>query len=252
MLGMFPSKLVSAVARTWMTLLCPLLLKPHSVAFDFNAASVTGFDIDHLRIQEARKSFNLRASRVRAATADSARSLDYYPISSLLTHGSLQTDAAATTELAPRQPRPPRVNFISADWVSGQNRATEGPFDVILALSVVKWVHLKHRDEGLVFFFLQCARSLVVGGYLVLEIQPWRSYEKAIRPHKAPHFKENFERLEFRPETYFDRILQELGLTLCETSDALPRRISVYRKQFALRPWKQVRGVGDLRKMIKR
>jgi 7SK snRNA methylphosphate capping enzyme len=101
---------------------------------------------------------------------------------------------------------------------------------VILALSVIKWIHLEHGDEGLVTFFSKCASSLATGGYLVLEVQPWESYEKAIRPHHAPHFKDSFNKLKFRPETSFSQLLEEQGLKLCTTSTVLPRRISVYRK----------------------
>jgi 7SK snRNA methylphosphate capping enzyme len=220
------------------------------LALNFNVASVTGVDIDPELVRKAEETFVLRASRVRPATADSDRVVDYYPISAILKHGFRPRDSVEKASLAAcpppatLAPESPRVNFVSADWVGSQNPATSGPYDVILALSVVKWIHLEHLDEGLVSFFRKCYLSLVDGGYLVLETQPWQSYEKAVRPHKAPHFKENLERLEYRPETCFDKLLQEQGLILCETSDALPRRISVYHKQSGQR--EHVRGEGDL------
>jgi 7SK snRNA methylphosphate capping enzyme len=101
---------------------------------------------------------------------------------------------------------------------------------VILALSVVKWLHLEHGDEGLVTFFRKCASSLAKGGYLVIELQLWDSYQRAVRPKVAPQFKETFDKLKYRPETSFVELLQEQGLHLCATSEQLPRRICVYRK----------------------
>lgn len=124
----------------------------------------------------------------------------------------------------------PRVNFFSGDWVVSADPATSGPYGVILALSVIKWIHLEHLDQGLVSFFHKCSSSLAAGGYLAIELQPWDSYEKAIRPNTAPHFKANFDKLKIRPETSFDDLLQQHDLHLCATSEALPRRISVYRK----------------------
>ncbi|KAF2277702.1 Bin3 family protein [Westerdykella ornata] len=202
--------------------------------FDFAAASVTGVDIDPELVQQAENSFALRASRVRPATSDSERIVDYFPISVVLEHGyrfEPRTNIASQqdSELA-TFPEWPRVSFFSGDWVTSANRATEGPYDVILALSVIKWIHLEHGDDGLVTFFRKCASSLAPGGYLVIELQPWKSYERAVRPGVAPHFMESFRKLKYRPETSFSALLQEHGLHLCNESDALPRRISVYHK----------------------
>jgi 7SK snRNA methylphosphate capping enzyme len=101
---------------------------------------------------------------------------------------------------------------------------------VILALSVIKWIHLEHRDAGLKAFFQKCSSSLRTGGYLVVELQAWDSYQKAVRPNHAPHFQETLKELELRPETSFDPLLANQGLHLCASSDALPRCINVYRK----------------------
>ena len=80
-------------------------------------------------------------------------------------------------------------------------------------------------------FFRKCASSLTNGGYLVVELQTWDSYEKAVRPNKAPHFSSNFKQLRCRPETSFDALLAEEQLHLCASSHALRRPIKVYRKE---------------------
>jgi 7SK snRNA methylphosphate capping enzyme len=122
------------------------------------------------------------------------------------------------------------VQFFSADWLASADRHISGPYDVILALSVIKWIHLEHLDEGVRDFFRKCATCLRPGGHLVIELQAWDSYEKAIRPNHSPHFSENLKKLVYRPETTFDSLLEEQGLILCASSTALPRPINVYRK----------------------
>ncbi|KAF2714552.1 hypothetical protein K504DRAFT_478008 [Pleomassaria siparia CBS 279.74] len=206
------------------------------LAFDFDAASVTGVDIDVKLVKQADNLLTLRSSRVRPPTLDSERVVDYFPMSAVLSHGwrvepeSNRPHGAAAPDSAPALSTWPRVTFISADWVLSANPAISGPYDVILALSVIKWIHLEHLDQGLLTFFDKCSSSLASGGYLVVELQPWTSYQNAIRPNKAPHFAESFAKLEYRPETSFDGLLQQRGLNLCATSTSLSRRISVYRK----------------------
>lgn len=66
---------------------------------------------------------------------------------------------------------------------------------------------------------------------MIIELQTWESYEKAVRPGKAPHFATNFKKLQHRPETTFDGLLADEGLVLCASTNALPRPIKLYRKQ---------------------
>ena len=200
-------------------------------AFDFQAASVTGIDIDPKLIAQAEKLLALRASRAKPPTSGSAPVVDYFPISAVLTHGyRIEPQNKAAHSASTVSAAWPRVTFFSADWAVPTAHDVEESYDVILALSVIKWIHLQHRDAGLVAFFEKCASSLRTGGYLVIELQGWDSYQKAVRPNHSPHFQQALKELELRPETSFDTLLANQGLRLCASSDALPRRISVYRK----------------------
>lgn len=210
-----------------------LSILTHVIAFDFNAASVTGVDIDPKLVAQAETLQALRSSRARPPTADSERIVDYYPISAILAHGyRVEPKGKVSRNSSPASAASnwPSMQFVSADWVASADRAISGPFDVIMALSVIKWIHLEHLDEGLRTFFSKCAACLRSGGHLVIELQDWNSYEKAVRPHHSPHFSENLKKLVYRPETSFDGLLAEHRLTLCASSTELPRRINVYRK----------------------
>jgi 7SK snRNA methylphosphate capping enzyme len=208
-----------------------LLLPSHDIdgfaAFNYQATSVTGVDIDPKLVGQAKTLLALRASRVRPPTSDSQR-VDWFPISAVLAHG-YRIEPESKTSPTSALSAWPRVNFFSADWATADRDIAES-YDVILALSVIKWIHLEHLDQGLVTFFAKCASSLRPGGYLIIELQAWDSYEKAVRPNHAPHFKQTLKELKYRPETSFDDLLASEGLHLCAWTNALPRRINVYRK----------------------
>ncbi|EMD93126.1 hypothetical protein COCC4DRAFT_44573 [Bipolaris maydis ATCC 48331] len=201
------------------------------LAFDFDAASVTGVDIDPSLVGQAEKLYALRASRRRPPTASSSPVVDYFPLSALLTHGyRIEPQGKAAPNPSPWLANMPSVTFVAADWALPTGHPFQDTYDVILALSVIKWIHLEHGDQGLVAFFAKCSNSLAPGGYLVIELQPWDSYLKAVRPNHAPHFQQSLNNLKYRPEESFDKLLRDQGLHLCASSDALPRRINVYQK----------------------
>lgn len=122
---------------------------------------------------------------------------------------------------------PNNVRFVAEDWIltpPGANKV-----NVILALSVLKWIHLHHLDEGLRTFFRKCARCLDRDGYLIVEVQPWKSYLQAVKGAKSPLLKKNLDLLCFRP-TDFESLAEQEGFALQTRDETLPRAIEIYRK----------------------
>jgi 7SK snRNA methylphosphate capping enzyme len=184
---------------------------------NFHAARVTGVDIDDHLIQQARSHLSFRCSRLWSTLDRPVPDLEYFPISAVDAYG--------------HRPAPParNVRFVAEDWVGSRNVLTSGPFEVIVALSVTKWIHLEHLDDGIRAFFKKCADCLSEGGHLIMEAQPWASYEKAVRPSKSPHFAPHLRQLRVKPE-HFRAILESHDLVHVLTSNQLPRPISVYCK----------------------
>lgn len=76
----------------------------------------------------------------------------------------------------PDSTRPPQGNYVlGRDELVAAQRPE---YDVVLCLSLTKWVHLNWGDEGLKRLFKRTFRHLRPGGVLVLEPQPWSSYGK--------------------------------------------------------------------------
>ncbi|GAA6023147.1 hypothetical protein JCM10207_005742 [Rhodosporidiobolus poonsookiae] len=121
---------------------------------------------------------------------------------------------------------PENVSMRCADWVEEEIKEDREGYDVIVAFSITKWIHLHSLNPGLLTFFRRLFTSLLPGGRLILEPQPFSTYSttlKNLRPC-PPALQANLERLQegaergWRAEEgEFQRVLVEsIGFEKCE------------------------------------
>jgi len=131
------------------------------------------------------------------------------------------------------------VEFRAEDFLSSPLRRppTLQPerFDIILCLSVTKWVHFAKGDEGIRKLFRRILRRLRPGGLFVLEPQNWASYKK--KRHITREIRQTVAGIEMRPEMFGD-FLAELGFECAGViepaehgSKGFRRPLHLYRKQ---------------------
>lgn len=61
----------------------------------------------------------------------------------------------------------------------------DGPFFV--RLSITKWIHIHRGDHGMKVFFKRIYKALKPNGVLVLEIQPFDTYERRAKKDEVGH-----------------------------------------------------------------
>ncbi|KAI0346784.1 Bin3-domain-containing protein [Trametopsis cervina] len=105
---------------------------------------------------------------------------------------------------------PHNVVFFCADWVNTEIIEDNEGYDVVIAFSVSKWIHLNGGDDGLMQFFRRVHSVLKPGGTFVFEPQEWDGYAKARR--MDPKLKDNGRKLQIRPEQ-FEELLMQVGFS---------------------------------------
>jgi len=103
---------------------------------------------------------------------------------------------------------PHNVLFKTAEWVNDGLVDDEKGYDIVIAFSVSKWIHLNQGDEGIEKFFRRVYEVLRPGGKFVIEPQPWESYGRAKRMDAK--LKETCNSLQIRPDD-FPNLLEKIG-----------------------------------------
>ncbi|CAH1122132.1 unnamed protein product [Ceutorhynchus assimilis] len=169
-----------------------------SVARDFNARTVTGIDIDPKLISIARKNI-----KYYVKTADTTPTkLDGTP-------GLLETPTNERFHKTQQERDfPKNVSFKQCNYVLEDESllALEEPqYDVILCLSITKWIHLNWGDRGLKLTFRRMYEQLRPGGKLILEPQPWHGYKS--KKKLTEKIFENFNSIELLPDKFSEYLL---------------------------------------------
>jgi len=103
---------------------------------------------------------------------------------------------------------PHNISFRTADWVNDEIPEDKEGYDVLVAFSISKWIHLNGGDNALMRFFRRVHSVLSSGGVFVLEPQSWDTYAKAKRMDES--LKINAKNLKLRPDE-FQSILHNIG-----------------------------------------
>ncbi|KAI8811173.1 Bicoid-interacting protein 3-domain-containing protein [Cladochytrium replicatum] len=186
------------------------------IASLFDPLYVEGVDIDPDLIRKADKKSILMDDAV-AESDDLVLSdvFDYFPKSATHVYGlipklfckSSKTETGATS--LPPVKFPYNMKFRCSEWVH-EPLPTSGPrFDVVLALSVTKWIHLNWGDPGIKLFFRKVYQSLSNHGVFIVEPQPWHTYER--RTRNSPKILQNFSEIKLRPDSFMTYLVDEVG-----------------------------------------
>ncbi|NXW84601.1 MEPCE enzyme, partial [Alopecoenas beccarii] len=169
-----------------------------SIAKRWGPARVVGLDIDGGLIRSARQNIRHYLSEEMAAGGKRKG----FPAALSASRGPI-----AAPRLPPDGPGakdfPHNVVFVTGNYVPDREdliRSQRPEFDVVLCLSLTKWVQLNWGDEGLKRLFRRVYRHLRPGGVLLLEPQPWASYRK--RKSLTETIYRNYQRIRLRPEQF--------------------------------------------------
>lgn len=115
---------------------------------------------------------------------DRTKSSSFYPISFGITYKGIprlpkQHNDQSTTvqnDVFPDNVSFKTMNYVETDDV---NTTDAQQYDLIICLSVTKYIHLNFGDAGLKSAFKKMFNQLRPGGKLILEAQNWASYERS-------------------------------------------------------------------------
>uniref|UniRef100_A0A672KS29 RNA methyltransferase n=1 Tax=Sinocyclocheilus grahami TaxID=75366 RepID=A0A672KS29_SINGR len=142
------------------------------------------------------------------------QALHRFPVSFTRCRGPI-----ATVPIMPHVPGlfPCNVYFLKGDYVPDSDEAVmsqSAEYDVILCLSLTKWVHLNYGDAGIQRLFHRIYRHLLPGGVLILEPQPWSCYSRRKRLTEVTY--RNYRSIRLKPDQFSSFLTAEVGFSSYE------------------------------------
>ncbi|PIC47389.1 hypothetical protein B9Z55_006767 [Caenorhabditis nigoni] len=200
-----------------------------SIAKDFSPRRILGIDIDEHLIGVARKN-------IRHYCDHETEVAGKFPASFGVQFGTISQRTEA--------PRSFSTKFPDNIWFKKENYVMENDemldmiqpeFDVILALSITKWIHLNWGDDGMRRFFKRAFAQLHPGGRLIIEPQAFETYRK--RAKMSEELKTNYSKIEFKPDDFEMYLIETIGFESVDKlgvsgakSKGFERPIDVYLK----------------------
>ncbi|KAJ1566640.1 hypothetical protein HK096_000831 [Nowakowskiella sp. JEL0078] len=158
-------------------------------------AYIEGVDIDPSLIHQARTT--------QRALAALSLSNTTFPVSAVSTFGLPILPSSAVN---PGETFPMNATFRCSDWVTEPLPPVQ-QYDVVVAMSVTKWIQLAHGDTGLILFFKRVYAALKPGGRFVVEPQT-SGFGK--RAKMSRRLKMHLGEMKVRPEMYSE-VLEGMG-----------------------------------------
>ncbi|CAN6456602.1 unnamed protein product [Victoria cruziana] len=185
------------------------------IAKRFSCRRILGVDIDNSLVTMAWKNLKIVASASGNRQKDKAGLQNF-------ANGS--SDGQKRPSVSKRTGLLDKVSFESGNFLEDLCPGEE-KYDTILCLSVTKWIHLNWGDDGLIKLFSKIWKLLRPGGMLLLEPQPWKSYERKRRVCEVT--SSNFGSIRFSPDLFPDILLDKIGFRTMETiSNNLPGTVA--------------------------
>ncbi|CEF62035.1 7SK snRNA methylphosphate capping enzyme [Strongyloides ratti] len=173
------------------------------IAKNFEPQMILGIDIDSHLIGVARKN-------IRHYCDKDIEIKGLYPASFFQENGKLREDLGHEDNIFSVNHFPNNVWFQHENYVLESDfhlEAVEQEYDVILALSITKWIHMNFGDDGMKRFFKRIFLHLNLGGKLVLESQDFKSYYKKAKQDKE--LLKNYKEIKFKPEEFKEYLLSD-------------------------------------------
>eukprot|EP00210_Caulerpa_lentillifera_P006769 g6468.t1 len=129
------------------------------------------------------------------------------------------------------------TEFINQDILDFLKQQTEDCYDVVTCLSVAKWIHFHHGDEGMCDLFRQLWKILAPNGRLIFEPQSAKSYTQTIRKQDMSTVPYHPSAMQFLPDQFLQYLTESVGFSLeheisaQESNKGFNRPIYVLRKQ---------------------
>ncbi|XP_078056962.1 LOW QUALITY PROTEIN: 7SK snRNA methylphosphate capping enzyme-like [Mustelus asterias] len=209
------------------------------VAKELQPSRIVGIDIDGGLVHSARQNIRhfLSQDVLPSQGAGPGPARRRFPLSLTKCKGPIAAPPVAVDRCVPEFPN--NVTFIQGNYVLEKDELLEtqrAEYDVVLCLSLTKWIHLNWGDEGLKRMFKRIYRHLRPGGIFILEPQPWSSYGK--RRKLTETIYKNYYKILFKPEQFTSYLLSpEVGFSSYElvgtpqsTSKGFQRPIYLFHK----------------------
>lgn len=183
------------------------------IAKQFCCRSIVGIDIDSSLVDSAY--WNLkRISKAESPSNGSSNTSesDFSDrASDFVEH--IEPSSSNDVIIGPPKSLVDRVSFRKENIVEILPRDA-GKYDTILCLSVTKWIHLNWGDDGLITLFANIWKLLRSGGILVVEPQPWKSYQSNYKVSETATL--NYKNILFHPRFFQEILLDKIGFRTVE------------------------------------